>query len=77
MTIEVKKELNFENIKEMAWSGAVSTINTIDDYGKGNEFMRLLTETFTEIPTDTDINNFLWFDRDYILDNLGITDDEE
>ena len=77
MTIEVKKELNFENIKEMAWSGAVYTINIIDDNGKGNEFMQLLTEIFTETPTDTDINDFLWHDSDYILDTLGITDDEE
>lgn len=77
MTIEIKKELNFEDIKEMAWSGAVYTINIIDDHEKGNEFMQLLTETFTEIPTDTEINDFLWFDSDYILDTLGITDDEE
>lgn len=77
MTIEIKKELNFEDIKEMAWSGAIYTINIIDDHEKGNEFMQLLTETFTEIPTDTEINDFLWFDSDYILDTLGITDDEE
>lgn len=25
----------------------------------------------------TDLNNFLWFDRDYIYKTLGITEDNE
>lgn len=77
MVIEIRKELNFEDIKDMAWSGAIYTINTIDDYDKGEEFMQLLTEVFTGIPTDTEINDFLWFDSDYIFNTLGITNDNE
>lgn len=77
MTIEIRKELNFEDIKDMSWSGAIDTINTIDDYGKGEEFMQLLTEIFTEIPTETEINDFLWFESDYIFNTLGITNDNE
>lgn len=82
MTIEIRKELNFEDIKDMVWSGAIDTINIIDKYGKGEEFMKLLNEIYTEtsekLLTDTDINDFLWFESDYIFKKtLGITDNED
>lgn len=81
MVIEIRKELNFEDIKDMAWSGAIYTINMIDKYDKGEEFMKLLHEIYTEtseyLPTDTDINDFLWFESDYIFKTLGITDNDE
>lgn len=78
ITIEIKRELNFDDLKEMVWSGAKSTIDTIEENGKSEEFMRLLEDMyFDSIPADTEINDLLWFDSDYIYDQLGITDDEE
>ena len=30
-----------------------------------------------EIPTDTAVNDFIWFERDYIYENLGLTENGE
>lgn len=32
MTFEIRKELDFGDIKDMVWSGAIYTINMIDKY---------------------------------------------
>ena len=37
--------------------------------------MELLQDIFTDIPTETEINDFLWFDDDYIYDQLGIEEE--
>lgn len=56
-----------------AWSGGVDTLNTIRHHNKLDELEYYLQEIFIDsIPSSTDINNFLWFERDTILENLGI-----
>lgn len=35
--------------------------------------MYLLEEIFADtIPTETEVNDFLWFERDYIYESLGL-----
>lgn len=77
--MEIKKEYDFYDLKDMVWSGAVDTLNTIEEKGKEDELMQLLEENFCDIPTETEVNDFLWFEDDYIFDQLGINeeDDEE
>lgn len=78
ITIEIKKELDFYSLKDMVWAGAISTINTIEENGKSEEFMSLLEDIYFDgIPADTEINDLLWFDSDYIYEQLDITDDDE
>ena len=73
--ISVKKELSFEDLKDECWSGAIDTLQKIEEEGKENELMELLQEIFTDIPTETEVNDFLWFDDDYIYDQLGIEEE--
>ena len=70
--ISVKKELSFEDLKDECWSGAIDTLQKIEEEGKGNELMKLLLDIFADIPTETEINDFLWFEDSYIYENLGI-----
>ena len=30
-----------------------------------------------EVPTDTEVNDFIWFERDYIYENIGLTENGE
>ena len=70
--IGIIKNCDIYNLSKELWSGAVDTVNTIFEYQKENELMQLLEELFYE-PTDiTTINDFLWFDTDYIFETLGI-----
>lgn len=67
----------FELEKFEAWSGAVDTKNRIIEEGKADQFDCLLDDIFPEGATETEVNDFLWFDDDNIFEMLGISDDEE
>ena len=77
--MEIKKEINdFYELEKMCWSGAVDTIADIQNANKETEFMNFLEMVFCdEVPTDTDVNDFIWFERDYIYENLGLTENGE
>ena len=74
--MEIKKEINdFYALADMVWSGAVDTIADIQNANKEDEFMNFLEMEFCdEVPTDTDVNDFIWFERDYIYESLGLTE---
>ena len=76
MTIQVKSELDFNDLMSQCWSGAVDTLNRIYDKNMEDDFMDLLNEIF-ETPTMTDINDYLWFNADHIYASLGISEDDE
>ena len=77
--MEIKKEINdFYALVGMVWSGAVDTIADIQNANKETEFMNFLEMVFCdEVPTDTEVNDFIWHDRDYIYENLGLTENGE
>ena len=74
--MEIRKEINdFYALTNMVWGGAVDTIADIQNANKEDEFMNFLEMEFCEdIPTDTEVNNFIWFERDYIYENIGLTE---
>lgn len=61
-----------------AWSGGATTLNHITEMGKTVELARHLEEVLgydgERIPTETEINDYLWFERDAIYEALGIED---
>lgn len=61
------------------WSGAVDTYNDIVDANKENEFWDLLEEIFSdrEYVSETELNDFVWFERDYIYNLLGLNENGE
>ena len=77
--MEIRKEINdFYALADMVWSGAVDTIADIQRANKEDEFMNFLEAVFCdEVPTDTAVNDFIWFDRDYIYENIGLTENGE
>lgn len=66
------EEFNAYNFE--AWSGGKDTLNDVIDAGKTSELEALIDEIFdpSNPPTKTDINDFLWFDRDTIYEQLGM-----
>lgn len=74
--MEIRKEINrFYELADMVWSGAVDTIADIQNANKENEFMNFLEMIFCDdVPTDTEVNDFIWFERDYIYENIGLTE---
>ena len=85
-TINEYGKNDFYNLYDNSWSGARDTLEDIIKAEKEEEFMELLDEYFgtEEELTDTKLNDFIWFERDTIYENLGldengeiITDDDE
>ena len=71
----IKTETNLRNFE--AWSGAIETKNLILDAGLEEEFEGLIDELYPNGLTDTELNDILWFDADWILENLRIKEEEK
>lgn len=69
--MEITKEINNFNEIEV-WSGTKYTYEIINKNNKQDEFMALLDEIFPDDCTETELNDFLWFDDEYILSALDI-----
>lgn len=70
--MEFIKETSIENFE--AWSGAKDTLETVIERGDCEQLEELLMNCFAETPTETQINDFLWFESDFIYEELGYTD---
>ena len=60
-----------------AWSGAISTKETIIENDKEQEFENLIDELYPEGLTETQLNDILWFESDWIFECLEISEEEE
>lgn len=60
------------------WSGARDTIAEVKKHNKMDELQQLIEENFSDkVPTDTEVNDFVWLERSWIFTQLGIEDDDE
>lgn len=58
-----------------AWSGAVDTLDTLIEKGLCDRLERIIEcDIFPDGCTDTELNDFLWFEDDYIAELLGYKD---
>ena len=69
MTYTIDESL--ENFR--AWSGGKDTLAVLIEKGVCDEVEEFIEQCFSH-PTDTDINDFLWFERDQIAEYLGYDD---
>lgn len=60
-----------------AWSGAKATQRAIIEANKEDEFDSLIDELYPDGLTDTQLNDILWHDSDWVLETLGISEEEE
>jgi UDP-N-acetyl-D-mannosaminuronate dehydrogenase len=71
--LEIKKECcDLYSLRNELWSEAVNTVNTVVKNDKTAELMELLEAIFDEATDIMTINDFLWFDSEYIYEELGI-----
>lgn len=54
----------FEQLEDMCWSGALTTLKQVKEKGLEQELMDLLVMISEGEPfeSDTEINDFIWFD---------------
>ena len=73
--IRILEVNDFQELKDFCWSGARQTLEAIEEKGKEEELMDLINELIScsknENWTDTQLNDFIWFDTDYIEEMLN------
>ena len=68
--MKIYSEMNLEDFN--AWSGAEVTKSTIIENNKENEFNGLIEELYPEGLSETQLNDILWFEDEWIFETLGI-----
>lgn len=58
-----------------AWSGAEDTKQTILDNHKAEEFNSLIEELYPDGLSETQLNDILWFEEEWIFEMLDIQQD--
>lgn len=70
-------------LRDNSWGGAIETLDEIAKYDETNvgckreEFMELIDELFYEPTYETEVNDYIWFERDEIFKLLDIPTEEE
>jgi hypothetical protein len=58
-----------------AWNGAVETKETIIENRKSQQFDQLIEDIFPDGLTDTELNDILWFETDWVYKELRIREE--
>ena len=79
MYINVRKEMDFNDLANECWSGAENTFARIEEEGKEEKFINLLNEYFycgdnsiDNAPDLSEIDDLLRFDSNWVLEQLDI-----
>ena len=73
--MKIYTEISLEDFE--AWSGAVSTLDRIKSEGKCDELEATLEELYPDGMDETQLNDLLWFEEDWIFETLGIRTESE
>jgi hypothetical protein len=78
-TYESDKSYDFYRLKEDSWSGALQTLEDIENANMEEEFMEHLDQIFgyEEEIEDVTLNDYIWFERDSIYQSLGLNENGE
>lgn len=74
--IYITRVNNWYDLKAQSWNGALQTLEAIEEKGKEEEFIDLLNEIISckeeQKIEETKLNDFIWFDTDYIEECLSV-----
>ena len=73
--MKISREMNLRNVE--AWSGAKDTLNKLIELDKCEELEAVLEDIYPDGISETQLNDILWFDDEWIFETLGIEEDEE
>lgn len=60
-----------------AWQGAKTAVKIIHHAGKDKEFEQMIDELYPDGLSSTELNDLLWFDTEWIYEQLGIEEEAE
>ena len=66
----INNNLNLRNFE--AWAGAKDTKQLILEHDKELDFEFIMEDLYPDGMTETQLNDILWFEEDWICETLGI-----
>lgn len=76
--MEIKKDYDFNDLKNECYSGAENTLEIIEKYGLEQEFMEFLDEYFNGTPVWFEqVNDLLRFEDDVVFENIGLVENQD
>lgn len=75
--IEIREELDFYDLKNRVWGQACQILEEIEKEGKERELMSLILESFSDVPSMVEVNDFIAYEWEFIYEQLGIDEDDE
>ena len=70
--LNIVKAISAFELKDELWSGAWDTLEVIAGHDKLSDLMALLEELYPEPVDITTVNDLLWFDDEFLFEQLGI-----
>ena len=71
--MKITSEMSLKNFK--AWSGAKDTLNKLIELDKCDELEFILDDLYPNGLTETQLNDILWFEDEWIYETLGIEEE--
>ena len=68
--MKITREISLKNFK--AWSGAKDTLNKLIELDKCDDLEFILEDLYPNGMTETQLNDILWFEDEWIFETLGI-----
>ena len=68
--MKITSEMSLKNFK--AWSGAKDTLNKLIELDKCDDLEFILEDLYPDGLTETQLNDMLWFEDEWIYETLGI-----
>ena len=68
--MKITSEMSLKNFK--AWNGAKDTLNKLIELDKCEDLEFILDDLYPDGLTDTQLNDILWFEDEWIFETLGI-----
>ena len=68
--MKITSEMSLKNFK--AWSGAKDTLNKLIELDKCDDLEFILEDLYPNGLTETQLNDILWFEDEWIYETLGI-----
>ena len=77
----IKQDMDFNDLMNNCWSGAIDTLKTIEEHNKEEELIAHLEDVFEtyfgKVPEMVEVNDYLRFEDEAIFEALGISETEK
>ena len=72
--MKITREISLRNFN--VWAGEKDTLNKLIELDKCEELEFILEDTYPDGISETQLNDILWFDDEWIYETLGIEEEE-